>query len=783
MIDGERNSRYFHLSLAAKQRRNTILRLKDGDDNWTDKAMAMETIILRHYKKLFCTTQNDDLADAAITIPSFNHADRRWLNRPVQEAEVEQAIFQMGAYKAPGPDGYPPIFYQRNWHIIGPEVVSFVMAAFKNQCYPPGMNETLVTLIPKGNNPDEASKFRPIALMNVIVKVITKIIANRLKAIIGKIISPTQCAFIPGRQAADNIIIAQELMHTMRTKTGYKGLMAVKLDLEKAYDKVRWKYLEAILMKVGFSRELTNLIMFTITSSSLSILWNGKCLEAFRPQRGIRQGDPLAPYLFLLCMESLSQAITQAEAEGSWRPVRTSIRGPRISHLFFADDLLLFGEATAGQAAVMESIIRSFCHISGQTLSVSKSQVYMSKNVPMHFQPAAFHSMGLTRTTDLGIYLGMPLLTGRSSRQTYATLLDKIHAKLGAWKSKTLSQAARYVLIRSVLSLIPTYAMQTVCLPYRLIDEVEKTMRKFLWGDTASSRSLHWVKWSKICQDISQGGLGIKRLRLMNQAMLAKLGWKLINNVDALWVRVLRCKYGDVLQNRKRSNVSLVWRHLRSIVPFLRDGIEFCSGPSATNAPQPRWKGTSSGVFSVASAYHLLTKDTHAQTSYTWDNIWALKGPCRLNFLLWKLCHNAIPVGKNLQKHHVPQNICCQVCGHLEEDSLHTIRDCTWARQIWQLLLRRQDMHRFCSSKETAQWVEMNLKVAGESMHRNNHWPYVFREAVASIWYWRNQKVHGSITQFPPPRCVRDEILCRVNKLLEAHNCGRDVDLPNVCIR
>lgn len=161
--------------------------------------------------------------------------------------------------------------------------------------------------------------------------------------------------------------------------------------------------------------------------------------------------------------------------------------------------------------------------------------------------------------------------------------------------------------------------------------------------------------------------------------------------------------------SRTKSNVSLLWRHIRSIVPLLRAGLETSNSLTPDSSSLPRWRGTSSGGFTVASAYRILGESSNISTSSTWDHIWAMKGPCRLNFLLWKLCHNAIAVGKNLQKHQVASNSSCKVCGSMEEDTLHTFRDCPWARQIWTRLLRRQDLQSFCGFSDTAAWVEAGL--------------------------------------------------------------------------
>lgn len=458
LSEGERNRRYFHMAMKFRRQVNRVGRLKNAAGEWVHTAEGLKTLIRDYYTSIFTATQCADMPEDLL-MPSLSHSDRRWINRPVMPYEVEQALFQMGPYKAPGPDGYPPVFYQKNWSVVGPAVTEFVLQAFQKGHFPAEMNQTLVVLIPKTSSPQDATQFRPIALTNVVVKLITKIIANRLRRVIDKLISPTQCAFIPGRHSTDNVIIAQELIHTMWTKRGRKGFMAAKIDLKKAYDRVHWPFLQRLLAHVGFSQPMVQLIMFSITSASLSILWNGECLDPFMPQRGIRQGDPLAPYLFLLCMEFLGRKIEQAVADRRWLPIPSSRSGPHISHLFFADDLLLFGSATNTQAAVIAEILHEFCLISGQTVSVKKSQVLVSKNVSLTFQPDVLVRMGIRCVTNFGDYLGMPLLNGRTTRQTYAFILDKVRSKLSGWKAKTLSQASRQILVQSVISLMPMYAM------------------------------------------------------------------------------------------------------------------------------------------------------------------------------------------------------------------------------------------------------------------------------------------------------------------------------------
>ncbi|XP_061376295.1 uncharacterized protein LOC133318322, partial [Gastrolobium bilobum] len=191
--------------------------------------------------------------------------------------------------------------------------------------------------------------FRPISLCNVIYKTVTKIVANRLKLQMDKLVMPNQCSFIRGRQGTDNVIIAQELIHSMRKKRGSKGWMAIKVDLEKSYDRISWNFLQDTLYDVGLPENLIRLIMLCVSSCTMNVLWNGACTKEFRPTRGLRQGDPLSPYLFVLCMERLAHLISQAVDHRRWKPVRIKRGAPQISHLFFADDLLLFAEASQEQ--------------------------------------------------------------------------------------------------------------------------------------------------------------------------------------------------------------------------------------------------------------------------------------------------------------------------------------------------------------------------------------------------------------------------------------------------
>lgn len=211
------------------------------------------------------------------------------------------------------------------------------------------LSETLVALIPKVDVPKTFRELRPISLCNVVYKIITKVLVLRLRGCLQEIVGPLQSSFIPGRGTTDNAIILQEVVHFMRAKRKRSKNVIFKLDLEKAYDRVDWRFLEDTLKEFGFPPQTIALIMFCITSSSLSLIWNGTRLPSFRASSGLRQGDPLSPYLFVLCMERLAHMIQHEVGAGRWKPVTISQGGPGITHLFFANDVLLFAKAEVAQ--------------------------------------------------------------------------------------------------------------------------------------------------------------------------------------------------------------------------------------------------------------------------------------------------------------------------------------------------------------------------------------------------------------------------------------------------
>ena len=253
--------------------------------------------------------------------------------------EVKAALFQMGPTKTPRYDGMNALFYQKFGQIVRDDVTAAVLDFLNSGNMLPKINYIHIVLIPKIKSLERISDYRPINLCNVIYKFISKVLANRLKLIFLMVISPTQIAFFPSRFITDNTLVAYETLHTMHgRRSGRWGSLALKLDISKAYDHVEWPFLKGIMSRLGLPKSRIDKVMTCVTSLTFSICIHGKSYGNVRPSREIRQGDPLLPYLFLLCAKGFSSLLAKAEEDRWIHGVAICKRAPNISHLLFADD-------------------------------------------------------------------------------------------------------------------------------------------------------------------------------------------------------------------------------------------------------------------------------------------------------------------------------------------------------------------------------------------------------------------------------------------------------------
>lgn len=331
----------------------------------------------------------------------------------------------------------------------------------------------------------------------------------------------------------DNAIIVQESIHTIGKTKGPVEYMAVKIDLEKAYVSLEWSFIRGMLRRYNLPDNLIELIMSCISTVSTSLLFNVGNLDSFCPSRGIKQGDPISPYIFILCMDFLGQLIQEKCEAQKWCPVKASRSGPSFSHLFLAGDLVLFAKANSDNCIAIREVLDTFCNLSGQSLSVTKSRVFFSSNVNQENREVLSDILEFLQTSCLRRYLRFPIKHQGEANQDFNFILDRVKRKLAGWKANLLSMAGRAVLIQPSSSSIPAYVTQSNLLPEKVLEGIDRVNRNFLWGSTESSKKMHWVGWKKVTKPKEDGGLGLQTAKGRNTTLLAKLNWRFHSESNA----------------------------------------------------------------------------------------------------------------------------------------------------------------------------------------------------------------------------------------------------------
>ncbi|KAA3480785.1 reverse transcriptase [Gossypium australe] len=486
-----------------------------------------------------------EIIDTKIHLNMEIEEDNTNLKANFTKEEIQIALKEMRPTKAPGEDGLPAIFYQKCWPIIGEDVANYCLQQLNKGMDVSLINKTNIVLIPKVSIPINISQFRPISLCNVIYKVIAKAIANRLRLVLHKCIDAAQSAFVPGRLIIDNVLLAYEILHTLKNKKiGKRGLMAVKLDMSKAYDRVDWNFVQKVMENMGFDKTWFHMVLKCVSSVSYSVIINGLASESFCPHRGLRQGDPLSPFLFLFCGEGLLSLMRLEKAENIIKGVKASKSGPAIFHLLFRDDCILFAEATERDAISLKQILMEYERNSGQRVNFDKSTVFFSTNTQEREKMAISQVLAVRRSNDIERYLGLP--------------------------------RGKEVFIKAILQAIPTFSMACFLLPKTLCKGLEGIIAKFWWQKSRNRKGIHWCAWKDLCRLKEDGGLGFRNLKNFNVALLAKQGWRLINYPNSLLARVLKAKYypnTNFAEARLGNLPSLTWRSVWAARGLLDKGM------------------------------------------------------------------------------------------------------------------------------------------------------------------------------------------------------------------
>jgi hypothetical protein len=425
ILEGDRNTAYFHAVANHRNRKKRIDCLQ-GPTGLVYDQKGMMKIAVDFYKDLFA--KEEDLGvrlgssfwEASDKVTS---EENKFLTAPFTEVEIKEAIFSCYAEGASGPDGLSFHFYQKFWNLIKDDILDLFDDFYKGELDLNRLNFALVTLIPKVGDASDMKHFRPISLLNCSFKIFSKLLTLRLGPVAQRIVNKSQSAFIKGRYILESVVVAHELVHSLN-RSGEKGVI-LKLDFEKAYDRVSWHFLFDMLKDRNFDPLWINWIQKIVVGGSLGILVNGEESSFFKPGKGLRQGDPLSPLLFNLVGDGLAKMLDKAVSRGLVQGVLRDFKKGGIVSLQYADDTILFSKAEDSALENLKCILMWYEQLSGMKVNFHKSEI-----LPMNLDQEETQRFAHIFSCPVGSfplkYLGVPLHFDVLSRDDIQPLVDKI---------------------------------------------------------------------------------------------------------------------------------------------------------------------------------------------------------------------------------------------------------------------------------------------------------------------------------------------------------------------
>nr|ABA98398.1 retrotransposon protein, putative, unclassified [Oryza sativa Japonica Group] len=361
---GDNNTKYFQMVANGKHRKKRIFYLEQ-DEGKIEGQAALKAYITSFYKKLFGPPEDNPFTldeSRSGDISQVTQAENEFLMAPFLEKEIRDAVFDMEHNKAPGLDGFPAEFYQKFWEVIKHDLMNLFHELHTGELPLFSLNFGVITLLPKVKEANRIQQYRPICLLNVSFKLFTKVATNRINSVADHVVSPTQTAFMRGRNILEGVVILHETLHELHRKK-LNGVI-FKIDFEKAYDKVKWPFLMQALGMKGFSTKWISWIESFVSGGSASIKVNDDVGPFFQTKKGLRQGDPLSPMLFNIVADMFVVLINRANVDGQICGVVPHLVDDGISILQYADDAILFMDHDLEKARNMKLLLCAFEQLS-----------------------------------------------------------------------------------------------------------------------------------------------------------------------------------------------------------------------------------------------------------------------------------------------------------------------------------------------------------------------------------------------------------------------------------
>ena len=716
---GDGNNAYFYANVKERNRTNGIHTLQSLDGRTLSNDKEIEDEIVGFYINLLGTASESLDAIDLDTIrngPQLTNDQKRMLIQPVTDNEITKIVKGLNDNKAPGIDGFNSKFFKASWSIIGKKVTHAVKDFFKTGKMLKAISNSLVTLIPKTDNAKTIKEYRPISCCTTMYKVISKIITKRMSLVLDTIIDDAQSAFVPGKHIQDNIILAHELVRCYSRKHISPRCM-LKIDLQKAFDSVEWVFIDQILREYGFPQIFVHWIMECLKTVSYQIVINGRPSRRFEGKKGLRQGDPLSPLLFVLAMEYLSRNLKMAKNDSRFH-FHPKCSRLNITHVCFADDLLLFSRGDLSSLQVLMEKFGNFSKASGLKMNPSKCELYFG-GVTDNIKTEMLSSLGFKEGLLPFKYLGVPLASRKLSTTQCQPLIDKMVSKIKHWSSRLLSYSGRVQLIKSVLFAVQNYWSQVFPLTQKVIKIVESICRQFLWIGTVENHKKSPIAWEFVCSPNSEGGLGIVDICAWNKANMSKLMWAVSLKADKLWVKWVHAYY------IKRNNIRTY--ELPVDASWILKGILKTRKLEGFDPDQPM------------KTKILYNKIRHSYQQKPWKRlIIENKARPRAVFITWLYLWKRLSTKDRLLKFGIVDNMICPLCD-ADESNTHLFFECCRPLSIWKKLMRWLGMDHVVNDHDTE--INWLINATNGRRAKKKIILMVFAEFVYNIWQARNQKV------------------------------------------
>ncbi|KAH0772311.1 hypothetical protein KY290_016292 [Solanum tuberosum] len=463
--EGDCNTKYFHSLIRGRRRKLFIHKLIREDGEWMQGDDIIAEAACEHFQELF-TGENNLINEGALEcIPRLvTEEQNNSLTIMPNLEELKEVIFSMNPNSAAGPDGMNGHFFQKCWNIIKHDLLDVIHAFFCGQMIPKYFSHSCIVLLPKVNSPNKLNEFKPISLSNFTSKIISKIVSSRLSPILPNLVSLNQTGFVKGRSISENIMLAQEIIHHIK-KPNIGSNVVIKLDMAKAYDRVSWSYICLVLRRMGFEEVFIDMVWRIMANNWYSIIVNGKRHGFFHSTRGLKQGDPLSPALFILGAEVLSRSLNRLHSNPDYFGFLMETRGPQVNHLSFADDIILF---TSGRQKTLKLIMRTlknYEETSGQLINSDKSHFMVHTSAFNSTKDRIKRITGFKLREGTLTYLGCPLFVGRPRIVYFSDLINKVLCRITGWQTRLLSYGGRAILVKHVLQSLPIHLLSAVTPP------------------------------------------------------------------------------------------------------------------------------------------------------------------------------------------------------------------------------------------------------------------------------------------------------------------------------